>query len=140
MSAKKKLEQTVQRMEHHLECWKQFNDFVLLARAKKFTSEDESQFLEIKCVLTQELELLLASVESPCINRQEIHELLASAPSIRFLSERDDQSLVALENHWHKLFLSWQSLLGQLKVRKQELDSRSFLSSLFETKKKTIDK
>ena len=62
---RKSLEQIVSRMEHHLECWKQFNDYMGLARNKKFGQEDESQFLEIKCVLTQELELILALAYGP---------------------------------------------------------------------------
>ncbi|HEY5911717.1 MAG TPA: hypothetical protein VJA21_14040 [Verrucomicrobiae bacterium] len=55
MSATKKVEQLVSQMENHLECWKQFNQFVSLARGKKFSQEDENQFLEIKSVLVQEL-------------------------------------------------------------------------------------
>ena len=57
----KKIEQLILRMESHLECWKQFNQYLALARSKKFNSEDENQFLEIKSVLTQELEMILAS-------------------------------------------------------------------------------
>ena len=32
-------------MENHLECWKQFNHFVNLARAKKFGNEDAPAFV-----------------------------------------------------------------------------------------------
>src|SRR4051812_35648635 len=62
MSTNKKLEQLITQMENYLECWKQFNGFVNLARTKKFGGEDENQFLEIKSVIVQELELILASV------------------------------------------------------------------------------
>jgi hypothetical protein len=48
-----KLEQLVHQMENYLECWKQFNTFVNLARGKKFGPEDEAQFLEIKSVIVQ---------------------------------------------------------------------------------------
>ena len=43
---------------NYLECWKQFNYFVNLARSKKFSAEDENQFLEVKAVIVQELELI----------------------------------------------------------------------------------
>jgi hypothetical protein len=59
---KKQLDHLVHQMENYLECWKQFNQFVNVARAKKFGPEDESQFLETKSVLVQELELIFASV------------------------------------------------------------------------------
>ena len=32
----KKLDRVIQQMENYLECWKQFNQFVILARGKKF--------------------------------------------------------------------------------------------------------
>ena len=58
-----KLDQLVDQVENYIECWKQFNNFVNLARAKKFSQEEDNQFLETKSVLIQELELILASVE-----------------------------------------------------------------------------
>ena len=53
--SKTNVEQLITRMENYLECWKQFNTFMTMARTKKFTQEDENQFLEIKSVITQEL-------------------------------------------------------------------------------------
>ena len=54
--AVKKLDQLVDQVENYVECWKQFNRFVTLARSKKFNPEDETQFLETKSILIQELE------------------------------------------------------------------------------------
>jgi hypothetical protein len=59
--SKSNIDQLIVRLENYLECWKQFNTFMTMARNKKFTQEDENQFLEIKSVLAQELELILAS-------------------------------------------------------------------------------
>ena len=87
MSTNKKVEVLISRLENHLECWKQFNQFVTLARTKKFSNEDEHEFLEVKSVLVQELELILSSVEVVSPSRQEIHELVGNAPSLRYLSE-----------------------------------------------------
>jgi hypothetical protein len=121
----KKIEKLISQMESHLECWKQFNQYLSLARAKKFNSEDENQFLEIKSVLTQELEMILSSIECSSPGKEEIHALVSGAPSIRYLSELNDGALRAVENQWHKIYISWQSLLGQLKVKQQELESKS---------------
>ena len=137
----KALEKTVSRLEHHLECWKQFNAYVGLAHSKKFTPEDETQFLEIKCVLTQELELIMAQVENLPIRREDAHGLISSAPSIRYLSEMNDNSLRTLENEWHKMFINWQAVLGQLKVRREEFANQSFFKSLLGAKTKSaVDK
>jgi hypothetical protein len=61
--ANKNHDQIIMQLENYLECLKQFNYFVNLARTKKFSSEDENQFLEVKSVLVQQLELILSSVE-----------------------------------------------------------------------------
>lgn len=136
MSANKKLEQLISRVENHLECWKQFNQFVALARGKKFSNEDEHEFLEIKSVIVQELEIILAGVEIASPNRQDIHELIGNAPSLRYLSELNDGVLRNIENQWHKIYIGWHAILGQLKVRQNEDDTKSGLSAMFGKKEK----
>ncbi len=130
MSNKVNVDQLILRMESYLECWKQYNTFMTLARSKKFGVEEENQFLEIKSVITQELELILSSIDCGPVSRDEVHSLISAAPSIRFLSEMNDNSLRTFEGQWHKLFIGLQSILGQLKVKQQQTGSRSFMSSL----------
>ena len=127
--SKTNVEQLILRMENYLECWKQFNTFMTMGRSKKFTQEDENQFLEIKSVITQELELILSSIDCGPISREDVHGLIASAPSVRYLSEMNDNALRNVENHWHKLFIALQSLLGQLKVKQGQHESKSFMGS-----------
>ena len=133
---KKQLDQLIHQMENYLECWKQFNQFVNLARAKKFTSDDDGQFLEIKSVIVQELELILSSVEVTSPTREEIHALVGNAPSLRYLSEMSEGALRNLENQWHKIYIGWHSILGQLKVRQRVEVSKSAFESFFGRKKK----
>ena len=128
---KTNIDQLILRMESYLECWKQYNTFMAMARAKRFSQEDENQFLEIKSVITQELELILSSIDCGPISRDDVHALIAAAPSIRFLSEMNDNSLRGVESQWHKLFISLQSVLGQLKVRQQQIESKSLMKSWF---------
>ncbi|MBM3848340.1 MAG: hypothetical protein FJ405_18890 [Verrucomicrobia bacterium] len=140
---RKSLEVTIARLEHHLECWKQFNEYLGLARNKKFGPDDETQFLEIKCVITQELELITAQLENLPIRREDAHSLFAAAPSIRYLSENNESDLKILENQWHKMFMSWQAVLGQLKVRREELANQGFIRSLMgapKSKAQPVDK
>ena len=132
---KKKLDQLILQMENYLECWKQFNHYLNVARGKKFGPEEENQFLEIKSVITQELELILSVVESGGPSKEEIHALIAGAPSLRSLSELNEAAVRGLENQWHKIYIGWQSLLGQLKVQQRQLESKSMFSSLFARKK-----
>jgi len=131
----KKLDQLIVQLENYLECWKQFNNYVNLARSKKFSAEDENQFLEVKAIIVQELELITSAVECPSPTREEVHTLISSAPSIRYLSENNEGNLRALENQWHKVYVGFQALLGQLKVQQRQLENTTFFSSMFGKKK-----
>jgi hypothetical protein len=132
--SKLNIDQLILRMESYLECWKQFSTFLNMARSKKFSREDENQFMEIKSVITQELEIILSVLDGP-VNRDEVHALVAGCPSLRFLSEMNEPALRNVEGSWHKLFISWQAVLGQLKVRQQQVETKSLVGSLFGRKK-----
>ena len=56
----KNLEDFILHLETHIECWKQFNSYVTLARDKKFTPDDDAQFLDLKSLITQRLGWVLA--------------------------------------------------------------------------------
>jgi hypothetical protein len=122
----KQLNQLVNQIETHIECWKQFNHFVNVARAKKFGPPDENHFLEIKSVIVQELETIFASIEIASPTREEIHSLVGNAPSLRYLSEMNEGALRGLESQWHKIYIAWHSILGQLKVKQRAEENRPF--------------
>src|SRR5260370_17249603 len=112
----KKLDLLINQMENYLECWKQFNHFLNLARAKKFAPEDDTQFLEIKSIIVQELELILAAIEAGSPTKEEIHALVGNAPSLRYVSELSQGALRNLQHQCHKIYNSWHSILAPLKV------------------------
>jgi hypothetical protein len=125
MSASKKLDDLIQQVEHYVECWKQFNHYFGLARSKEFGQEDEDQFLEVKSVITQELEIIAATIQSGLPARDEVRALIAEVPSVRFMSELNDAGLKALEGKWHRLYMEWQAVLGQLKAQQRQLEAES---------------
>ena len=131
-----KLDQLIAQMENYLECWKQLNHFINIARGKKFSDEEETQFLEVKSVLVQELELVTSAVEITSPSKEEVHTLIGTAPSLLYLSEMNDGQLRSLENAWHKIYIGWHSILGQLKVKQREEDSKGAFSNFFGDKKK----
>ncbi|HEY1662181.1 MAG TPA: hypothetical protein VGI03_07165 [Verrucomicrobiae bacterium] len=119
----KRLEQLVQQTETHIECWKQFNSFINLARTKKFTPEDETNFLELKSIIAQDLEGIFSAIEFQSPSKEEILSLVGFAPSLRYLSEMGDGELRGIENNWHKIYIAWHSILGQLKIKLRNDDS-----------------
>ncbi|HXR08957.1 MAG TPA: hypothetical protein VN765_16580 [Candidatus Acidoferrum sp.] len=129
-----KLDQLVTQLENFLECWKLLNNFINLARGKKFTAEDENQFLEVKAIVVQELELISAAIEFPSPSREEVHSFVAAAPSLRYLSESNEGALRALENQWHKLYVGFQAIVGQVKVKQRNIEGQNFLTSMFKKK------
>ncbi len=129
-----KLDQLVTQLEHFLECWKLLNNFINLARGKKFTAEDENQFLEVKAIVVQELELISAAIEFPSPSREEVHNFVAAAPSLRYLSDSNEGALRALENQWHKIYVGFQAIVGQVKVKQREIEGQNFLSAMFKKK------
>ena len=122
----KELNQLITQIETHIECWKQFNHFLSLARAKKFSAADDHNFLEIKSIIVQELELIFAAIEVQSPTRDEIHSLIGNAPSLRILSEQGEGALRNLETQWHKIYIGWHSILGQIKVKQRAGENKSF--------------
>ena len=122
----KAINQLVTQIETHIECWKQFNHFITIARAKKFGQADDIHFLEIKSIVVQELELIFAAIEIQSPTREEIHGLITNAPSLRALSEMNEGALRALETQWHKIYIGWHSILGQLKVQQNTEENKTF--------------
>ncbi len=131
----KKLDKLVDQLENYLECWKQFNHFINLGRGKKFSAEDDVHFLEVKSLIVQELELIMASVDVGAPTKDEVHALIGNAPSLRYLSELSEGALRNLENQWHKIYIGWHAILGQLKVRQRVEESKSSFASFFGEKK-----
>jgi hypothetical protein len=122
----KQLNQLVAQIETHIECWKQFNHFINVARSKKFGPAEENHFLELKSVIAQELELIFASVEAVSPSRDEVIGLISNTPSLRHLSELNEGALRNLETQWHKIYIGWHSILGQLKVKQTTEETKTF--------------
>ena len=122
----KELTQLVAQIETHIECWKQFNHFVNIARTKKFGPPDENHFLELKSVIVQELEMIYAALEITSPSKEEIHALVGNAPSLRYLGEMSEGSLRGIESQWHKIYIGWHSILGQLKVKQRAEEAKAF--------------
>lgn len=112
-------------VESYTECWKQFHHFLQLVRAKKFERDDEAQFLELKSMLAQQFELVLAAVDCKSPSREEVHKLLTESPSLKYLTEMDTDAVRMAEARWHKIYIGLQSILGQLKVASQKKPSAS---------------
>jgi hypothetical protein len=84
----KSLEEFILHLENYIECWKQFNHYVNLARDKKFSRDDENQFLEIKSIIAQGLEAIIASADKSGPKKEEVNSLFCER-TISPLPERN---------------------------------------------------
>jgi hypothetical protein len=100
------------------------NYYINLARDKKYSRDDENQFLEVKSVIAQGLEAILVSTEKAAPRKEEVHQLFANAPSLRYLADSPEM-IPTVESQWHKVYLGLQSLLGQLKVQQNKAEKGS---------------
>ena len=120
------MQDLIVRMENYLDCWRQFNHYLGLARFKKFTLDDENQFMEVKTVITQELELILAAVEGA--------EL--SSAHINFVGAVDAKALA--DAGWLARF-DWQFHWSNPEVDGSRwCDFEDFLAALTHKKRKNI--
>jgi hypothetical protein len=120
----KNLDDFILHLEAHIECWKQFNSYVTLARDKKFTAEDEAQFLDLKSLITQGSEMIHSSEIKGGLRKEDVLTLFAGAPSLRYLSDMSD-SIPTVEGQWHRIYLHLQSLLGQFKVQQNKQQEKT---------------
>ncbi|MGC8744604.1 MAG: hypothetical protein ACP5T0_12060 [Verrucomicrobiia bacterium] len=138
----KKIDDLISQFEIYIENWKQIYYFINLVRErraqdkKQFSLEEENQFLDVKSLIAQQLESILAyfADDSRPIDKEDIFNVITPLSSLRVISELNDGTLRGIENQWHKVFIQLQSLLGQLKVQRQQLESKSIFS-LFSKKK-----
>ena len=75
--------------------------------------------------------MIFAAVEVNSPTKEDIHTLIGNSPSLRSLSEMNEGALRNVENQWHKIYIGWHSILGQLKVRQLAQGTKSPLASVF---------
>jgi hypothetical protein len=114
-----KLEQIIRTLENYLGCWRQFSQFLALGRTKKFRGEEEQEFLEVKSLIVQQTEAVFAAMEVPSPTKDEIHTLLTTTPSLRQIADMNEGVVRTVESQWHKIYIAWHAILGQLKVQAQ---------------------
>ena len=112
-------------VENHLESWRQIPHYIGVARGKTFDAADEDQFLELKGVIVQELEMILASGECPWPTKDDVHEMMNNVPSLRHISQLNEGALSNVEHQWHLIYIRWHATLGRLKVKYKELELRN---------------
>ncbi len=117
-------------VENHLESWRQIPHYIGVARGKTFGAAEEAQFLELKGVIVQELEMILASGECQWPTKDDVHEMMNNVPSLRQISQLNEGALSNVEHQWHLIYIRWHATLGQLKVKYKELEVHSPKSGL----------
>ena len=84
---------------------------------------DEARIAELSRIVRG---LIFAAVEVQSPTREEIHTLIGSTPSLRILADMGEGGLRNLESEWHKIYIGWHAILGQLKVKQRAVEGKGF--------------
>ena len=64
------------------------------------------------------------------LERADVRKLLqasiGNAPSLRHLSEINEGAVRNTESQWHRIYIGWHSILGQLKVKQRAEETKNF--------------
>src|SRR4051812_6027294 len=115
--------------------FKNLNHFFNFGRMKKFRKEDDTHFLENKKVIVPEVENILFALGVGLSAQDEVRFLVWNGTTLRHFCEMSEGALRNLENQWHKIYIGWHAILGQLKVRQRSEESKSTLASMFSKSK-----
>lgn len=123
-SEKETFEKLISMVENYTETWKQLHHYIALAKSKKFDEEDENEFLEIKSVITQELELIMATVEIDSPSREDVHDLIGKIPTLNSLGDQHENVVRGIDAQWHRNFIALQCLLGMVKAQVRDMEKK----------------
>jgi hypothetical protein len=125
------LETQIRLLTLEVENWKKLHDFITYALDKSkpiISADQERQFTEIRALLLQESEHVFSQVDLVTELSGKTMNVLQRATSIRGVRELSAEETRRLEADWNGVFTRIGVVQGQLKGRRRELLSRSFLS------------
>jgi len=121
------LEKNIIRVEAFVERWKQLSQFLDRGfQGQNFTPEEESAFLDLKCVIAQEHELLMTTLASSERDDKAL-KLLNTVPSLQSFKDLPEGMSKKVAADWHNTYISLQALLGRLRGRQVQLAQLSSL-------------
>jgi hypothetical protein len=116
------LEKNVQRLEAFVERWKQLSQFLDRGfQGQDFKPEEEAAFLDLKCRIAQEHEILMTALGSSVDRDDKALRLLHTVPSLVSFRELPEGMAKKIATEWHNTFISFQALLGRLRGRQIQL-------------------
>jgi len=122
------LERNVKRLEAFIERWKEFGQFLDRGlQGAGIASEDEVAFLDLKCVIAREHEVLMTLLEHQAQRDERALKLINLVPSLGGMRELAEGMPRKVTTDWHTIYMYLQAVLGQLKGRQAQLAAISSL-------------
>jgi hypothetical protein len=127
----KELESKLRIMTVQLDNWKRMHDLITygLDKAKPIIStEQERQFTDVRAHLLQETEYVFTELNILGELSGKAMNVLQRASSVRGVRDLTNDEIRRLETEWNGVFTKLGVVQGQLKARRKELASQSFLT------------
>jgi len=127
----KELETKLRILTVQLDNWKRLHDLITygLDKAKPIISaEQERQFTDIRAHLLQETEYVFKQLNILGELSGKAMNVLQRASSVRGVRDLSNDEMRRLEAEWNGVFTKLGVVQGQLKARRKELASQTFLT------------
>src|SRR4030081_2957179 len=127
----KSVETQLRLLTLQLDNWKKLHDLITygLERAKPIMSaEQERQFTDIRAHLLQETEYVYKQLNILGELSGKAMNVLQRASSVRGVRELTNDEIRRLETEWNGVFTKLGVVQGQLKARRKELASQTFVT------------
>ena len=127
----KELETKLRILTVQLDNWKRLHDLITygLDKAKPIIStEQERQFTDVRAHLLQETEYVFKELNILGELSGKAMNVLQRASSVRGVRDLTNDEVRRLETEWNGVFTNLGVVQGQLKARRKELASQTFLT------------
>jgi hypothetical protein len=127
----KELETKLRILTVQLDNWKRLHDLITygLDKAKPIIStEQERQFTDVRAHLLQETEYVFKELNILGELSGKAMNVLQRASSVRGVRDLTNDEVRRLETEWNGVFTKLGVVQGQLKARRKELASQTFLT------------
>jgi hypothetical protein len=131
----KEIETKLRLLTLQLDNWKKLHDLITygLDKAKPMISaEQERHFTEIRSQLLQETEYVFKQLNMLGELSGKAMNVLQRASSVRGVRDLSNEEIRRLETEWNGVFTKLGVMQGQLKARRKELASLTFLTFYFQ--------
>ncbi len=133
------IEEKIARLQELISMWNRFHEItVAVLKGAEFGDELEREFLEIKSSIARKFQSLADRFPRRTFPDEEVSAVLSQVVSLSQLKEFSSFAGGEFQNQWHKVYISFNRMLGHLESERDQLARVSsmgmFIKRIFRSK------